>query len=136
MIFFFAALKHTSLASIDIECTEPFMLKRDKQIGTHVNDKNNTESNGIINKGNKGITHRICRTESTTDRTCKVDRMISRPNTINMTPQRSSRRKWFQPLMELASPFSPVSQSGDPFLYARVLFSVAKCSANFNRANR
>ncbi len=136
MIFFFAALKNTSLASTDIECTEPFMLKRDKQIGTHFNGKNNTESNGIIKEGNKGITHRICRSDNTTDRSCKVNTMISRPNSINMTPQRSSRRKWFQPLMELASPFSPVSPNGDPFLYARVLFSVAKCSANFNKANR
>ncbi len=117
------------------------MLTVDKQIAPNVQNKEDKISNGM-HEGNKEITYRTCQGDSMICRpnnqgdtmisrpNSEGDTIISRPNSISMTRS----KKWYEPLMELASPFSPVSPSGDPFLYARVLFSVAKCSSNFNKA--
>ena len=130
-------MKQISSASIATECRKPVVLTVDKQIAFNVQNKDDNISNGR-HKGNNEITHRTCQGDSMICRSnSEGDTMISRPNSAGDRPNSISMtrsKKWYEPLMELASPFSPVSPSGDPFLYARVLFSVAKCSSNFNKA--
>ncbi len=147
LYFCYPIFKHCSpvkwipSASIATKYRKPVMLTADKQIASNVQNKEDSISNGI-HKGNKEITHRTSQGDNTISKpNCVGDMMISRPNsqadTVIPRPNSISTtrsKKWYEPLMELASPFSPVSPSGDPFLYARVLFSVAKCSSNFNRA--